>query len=84
MRRSSFNFYSVNQLYYKCDKINFKRGSSYVDSPDWISNKKATINPKNNDYRCFQYAATITLNHEKVNSYPKRASNIRPYINNYN
>ena len=26
-------------------------------------NKKATINPKSNDDKCFQYALTVALNH---------------------
>ena len=46
MKGSIFMFGSVNLLYYKCHKINFKRGSSYNDSPEWIKTKKATINPK--------------------------------------
>ena len=36
-------------------------GGSYIYSPDWIKNKRATINPinkKNN--KCFQYALTAT------------------------
>ena len=48
MRRSDFIFDSVQLMYYKRYKINFKRGGSYVDSPDWIKKKK-TINPKNTD-----------------------------------
>ena len=48
MRRSDFIFDSVQLMYYKCYKMNFKRGGSYVDSPDWIKKKK-TINPKNTD-----------------------------------
>ena len=27
--------------YYKCHKINPNRGGSYIDSPDWIKNKKS-------------------------------------------
>ena len=46
MKGSIFIFDIVNLLYYKCHKINFKRGSSYNDSPEWIKTKKATINPK--------------------------------------
>ena len=34
MRRSDFIFDCVHLLYYKCHKINFKRGGSYIDSPD--------------------------------------------------
>ena len=29
---------------YKCHKIKFKRGPSYIDSPDSIKNEKAIIN----------------------------------------
>ena len=44
-----FVFDSIQLLYYKCHKINFKCGSSYIDSPDWIKMKIATINPENID-----------------------------------
>ena len=51
MRGSNFIFDSVQLMYYKCHKINFKRGGSYIDSPDWIKNKDAIINPKTEDDR---------------------------------
>ena len=44
MRGSDFIFVCLNLLHYKCDKINIKRGGSYIDSPDWIKKKKATMN----------------------------------------
>ena len=44
MRGSDFIFDSVQLLYYKCNKINFKHDGPYIDSPDWI--KKAAINRK--------------------------------------
>ena len=44
MRGSDFIFDCVHLLYYECHKINFKRGGLYIDSPDWIKSKKATIN----------------------------------------
>ena len=34
----------VNLLYYKCNKINPNLVGSYIDSRNWIKNKKATIN----------------------------------------
>ena len=37
-----------------------------MDSPKWIKNKKATINPKNNDDKCFQYALTVALNYQNI------------------
>ena len=46
--------------------------------------KKATINPKNEDYKCLQYVATVALNYEEVKWNPERVSNIKPFINKYN
>ena len=47
MRGSVFVFNYVQLLYYKCHKINLNCGASCIASPDWITNKKATINPIN-------------------------------------
>ena len=44
MRRSDFIFDSVELLCYKCHKINFKRGGSYIDSTDWIKKKNSNNN----------------------------------------
>ena len=44
---SEFVFDYVDLLYFKCHKINPNRSRSYADSPDWIRNKKVTINPIN-------------------------------------
>ena len=33
MKDSDFIFDCVDLLHYKCDKINLKRGGSYLDSP---------------------------------------------------
>ena len=46
---SDFVFDSIQLLYYKCHRITFKCGETYIDSPDWIKKKKATINPKTDD-----------------------------------
>ena len=53
-------------MYYKCHKVNSKRGDSYIDSPNWIKMNKGTINPKNEDNKCFQYAATVALNYDEI------------------
>ena len=66
MRGSEFVFDGVNMLYYDLNKISLNRGGSYIDSSAWIKNKKATINPNNNDNKCFQYALTVALNYEKI------------------
>ena len=59
-------------------------GRSNVDSPKWLKNKKATINPKNNDNNCFQYSLTAVLNYENIKNHPQRVSNIKLLIDQYN
>ena len=65
MRGSEFVFDCVDSLYYKLHKISLNRGESYIDSPTWLKNKNATINPRHNDDKCFQYAITVALNHKQ-------------------
>ena len=84
MRRSDFIFDSVQLMYYKHHKVNFKRGSSYFDSPDWIKKKKATISSKNTDDKCFYYSATVALIYGKIKWNSERVSNIKPFIKKYN
>ena len=66
-----------NLLYYKCHKINFKLGGSYIDSLDCIKKKKSNNKPET-------IAETIALNHEKIESNLYRVLNIETFINNYN
>ena len=84
MRRSEFIFESVNALYYDLNKISLSRGGSYIDSPKWLENKKATINAKDNDDKCFQYALSDSLSDEKIKSNPESISKIKPFIDQYN
>ena len=77
MKDSEFFFNYVYLLYYKCHKINPNCGGSYVDSPDWIKNKKSTLNHINkNDNKCFQYAVTIAFNHEEIGKHVERITKI--------
>ena len=71
-------------LHFKCHKINPNPGGSYINSPDWIKNKKTTINPINKkDNKCFQCVVTFVLNHEKIKNDPQRITKIQPFINKY-
>ena len=66
MKGSEFVFNSVDLLYYYLHKISLKRGESYIDSPEWLKDKKAIINPQNKDNEYFKHAITVALNHEKM------------------
>ena len=84
MRGSDFEFDGVNVLYYHFNKTSIYRGGSYIDSPKWLKDKKSTINPKNNDHKCFQYALTLALNLNNIDNHLQRISKIRPFIDQYN
>ena len=84
MRGSEFEFDGVNLLYYDFYKISLNRGGCYIESAKWIKDKKSTINPKNNNYKCFQYVVTVALNRDNINKHPQRVSKIKPFINRYN
>ena len=67
MSGSYLVFESVDLLYYDLDKTTLTRGESYIESPKYLINKGATINPKNEkDDKCFQYALTLALNYNRI------------------
>ena len=44
-------------------------------SPDWIANKNATINPKNEiDNECFKRSIIAGLNYDKINEKESKKS----------
>ena len=84
MRGSEFEFDGVNFLYYDFNKTSINRGGSYIDSPKWFKDKKSTINPKNNNDKCFQYAVTLALNLDKIKKDPQIVSKIKPFMEKCN
>ena len=81
---SNFVVESVDLLSDHIHKTNQKRGKSYIKSPEWILNKRATINQKNNDNKYSQYSITVALNHRIIVNHPERISNAKPFIGQYN
>ena len=74
----------VNLLQYKCHRKNVKRCGSYTDSPDWIKNKKATIN--HIIKRILHAFNTLQQSHkrQKIGKNPKRITKLKPFIDKYN
>ena len=71
----NFSQENVEECNIHYNKIDLRCGATYIESPKWLKNKKATINPKNTkDVYCFMYAATIALYHDKLGSNPERIS----------
>ena len=85
MKGSNYIFECIDLLEYHLHKISLNRGSSYIESPKWLKNKKVTINPQNTeDNKCFQYAITAALNYQNITNNCQRISKLKPFINNYN
>ena len=84
-RGSEFIFENVDLLYYYFHRTDMKRSGSYIETPEWLKNKKATINIKNiNDDNCFQYSIPVILDYKDIGRDPQRISKIRPFISKYN
>ena len=83
---SSFVYESVEECNIHFHKIDLRRGASFIDTPEWLKNKKATINPQNtNNAYCFMYAIAIALFHEALGNNPGRISKkLIEYVNAFN
>ena len=85
MRSSELVFDYVQLLYYEYHEINLNCGGLDIDSPDWVKNKKPTINSINKKgNKCFQYAVTVMLNYEEIKNDLQRITKIKLFINKYN
>ena len=63
--------------------LNPNHSESYIDSLDWIKNKKTAINSINRkDNKSFQYAKKVALNYEQVRKHAETIS-IKPFIRQY-
>ena len=49
-----------------------------------LDKKVKTINPRNKEDQCFQYAVTVALSYGEIESHPERVSNVKPFVNKYN
>ena len=67
IKGSDFVFDSVDLLDYKLHRVRLKSGESYIKSPKWLENKKATIYPKNeNDDECLRWSIISALNYNYI------------------
>ena len=84
MKGSKFVLESVDLLYYNFHKITLERGGSYIKSPEWLRNERATINPKSMDNKCFRDAVTAALNYNEIPNHPQGMPDLMPFFNQYN
>ena len=83
MRGSEFVCDYVESLNCIFHKVDLTRSGSYIETPEWMKNKGATINCQNDDDKCFQYAITIALNYDEIEKH-QRVNKVKPFIDQYN
>ena len=66
LRNSKFVFDRVLHMDIDFHRLNLTRGSSYVALPDWLTKKKAIINPKNSDMECFKWTVIAAMKWEEI------------------
>ena len=54
---SGFSLDKIMHLFINFHRLALTRGSSYIELPGWVKNKKTAINPQNKDEECFKWAA---------------------------
>ena len=77
--KSGFTLDRIMHLDIDFHKLELTRGSSHVELPGWVAEKKAVINPKNEDEECFKWAMIAALYHEEIGKDPQRLSRLRPF-----
>ena len=77
LRNSKFVFDRVLNMDIDFHRLNLTRGSNYVPLPDWLTKKKAIINPKNSDMECFKWAVIAAMNWEEIGNNPERVSKLK-------
>ena len=80
---SRFAFDKVLHLDVNFYQLNLTRGRPYVQLPDYIANRKAVLNPQNDDSECFKWAIIAADRWTDIGSHPERISNLRKFVNNY-
>ena len=86
LANSRFRFDEVSFLDINFHQLNLTRGTSYLPLPDQLANKRAVINPKNENNcneECFKWAVIAALHHEEIKSHPERISNLTWFEGNY-
>ena len=84
LSNSDFEFEEVLFMDIDFHQLNLTRGSSYVPLPKWLADKKAIINPQNQDQECFKWAVIAASRWEQIGKNPQRVSNLKKYEMDFN
>ena len=83
LRDSGFVFEEVIGTNVDFHRLNLTRGSSYLPLPDWLSKKKAVINPQNLDMECFKWEIIAVDKWKEISEHLERVSKLRKFGKEY-
>ena len=83
LKDSKFVFDRIMHMDINFHRLNLNRGSSYIPLPDWLTKKKAIINPKNSDQECFKWAVIEAMRWEEIDRDHQRISKLRRYEDDF-
>jgi hypothetical protein len=81
IRGSQWVLSRIVKVELKINKYNPLRGSSYIPLPEILANKKAIINIKNNDNKCFLWSVLAALH--PANKDPQRVTKYVQYEHDF-
>ena len=82
---SGWKFMGIQNLEMLVTKVKHFGGSSYIELPLEIKNKKACVNVQNkNDNECFKYSILAALHYDEIKDNLKRPSNYTKWLNDLN
>ena len=65
-------------------KVKYFGGSSYIDLPLEIKNKKACVKIQNNNEECFKYSILAALHYQEIQKDHSRPSKYTKWLNELN
>ena len=67
----------MDKIKFNFDKYNPTRGGKFIPLPKWVQNKKACINIKNKDDKCFKYSIQCGICKVYEKDHPERLSHYK-------
>ena len=78
---SDWRFNAFKRFFIKAIRYQAFNGASYIELPEWVKNKKAVINIKNNDNKCFMYSVLCGLHLDDIKKDHQRVTKYKDYEN---
>ena len=83
-RGSGWKFMGIQNLEILITKVTYFGGSSYIELPLEIKNKKACVNVQNNNQECFKFSILAALHYDEIKKNYFRPSKYTKWLNDLN